>query len=148
MVRKIVTWILVADGARARVLLNEGVGKGVRELSDRAFVGSRMRSRDMVSDRPGRTFDRGGQGRHAMEPTSDPHDEAERAFLHDVVAWLAEHEHAFDRLIVIAAPRALGELRRAMPRALAEKVTSEIDADLTKAKPAEIEARLGDVLAV
>jgi protein required for attachment to host cells len=150
MVSKITTWILVADGARARVFVNEGVGKGVRELSDRAFVGSRMRGRDIQSDRPGRTYDRAGHGRHAMEPPTDPQEKAESDFLRDVVGWLSEkgHEGAFDRLILIAAPRALGEVRQVMPKPLAQKVTGEIAADLTKSDASEVERRVGDVLAV
>lgn len=104
MVPKVVTWIVVADGARARVFLNEGVGKGVRELSDRAFVSPRLRNRDIQADRPGRTFDRAGHGRHAMEPPTDPQDVAEQTFLREVVAWLADQHHrgAFHRLVVIA----------------------------------------------
>jgi protein required for attachment to host cells len=150
MISKITTWILVADGARARVFVNEGVGKGVRELSDRAFVGSRLRGREIQSDRPGRTQDRAGHGRHAMEPPTDPQEKAESEFLNDVVAWLTEkgHEGAFDRLVLIAAPRALGEIRQTLPKPLAQKVVGEIAADLTKADAGGIERRVGDVLAV
>lgn len=150
MVPKVVTWIVVADGARARVFLNEGVGKGVRELSDRAFVSPRLRNRDIQADRPGRTFDRAGHGRHAMEPPTDPQDVAEQTFLREVVAWLADQHHrgAFHRLVVIAEPRALGMLRGEIGKPLAGTVIGEIAADLTKATPAEIERRLGEVLAV
>lgn len=149
MVRRIITWIVVADGARARVFLNEGVGKGVRELSDCAFVSPQLRNRDIQADRPGRTFDRAGHGRHAMEPPTDPQDVIEQRFLREVAVWLDEQRHrgAFDRLVVIAEPRALGVLRRAMPKPLAGTVIAEIPSDLTKAAPAELEQRLGAVMA-
>ncbi|MEJ8571160.1 host attachment protein [Microbaculum marinum] len=150
MVRKIVTWVVVADGARARVFVNEGVGKGVHELEDRAFIGDRRQNRDIQSDRPGRSFDSGGQGRHAMEPRTDPHKHEEHRFLGDVVDWLTGHarQDEFERLVLIAAPRALGELRSLMSKPLAARVVAEIDKDLTQAGPAEIESHLGDVLAV
>lgn len=149
MARKIVTWVVVADGAQARIFLNEGVGKGVRELSDRAFSAERLRNRDIQADRPGRTFDRAGHGRHAMEPPSDPQAVAQHNFLREVVDWLAEQNRsaAFDRLVVIAEPRALGEICRLLPKALAEKLHGEISADLTKATAAEVEQRLQSVMA-
>ena len=150
MVRKVVTWVVVADGARARVFVNEGVGKGVHELEDRAFVGSRRQNQDIQADRPGRAFDSAGQGRHSMEPRTDPHQHEEREFLRDVVSWLSEHgqNNDFERLVLIAAPRALGELRSLLPKPLSAKVVGEIAKDLTHSGPADIESHLGEVLAV
>mgnify|MGYP002278210325 CR=1 FL=1 len=150
MVRKIVTWVVVADGARARVFVNDGVGKGVQELEDRAFIGARRQSQDIQADKPGRAFDSAGQGRHAMEPRTDPKHHEEREFLREVVDWLGAQgqKMAFDRLVLIAAPRALGDLRGLLPKSLTDKVVGEIAKDLTRADPSEIEGHLGDVLAV
>lgn len=150
MARGIITWIVVADGARVRVFVNRGVGKGIDELTGPPFTGTRARSGELVSDRPGRTFDRAGPGRHAKEPHSDPHEQAEIAFLRGVAVWLAQQNQsgAFTRLVIVAAPRALGTLRQLLPKPVGEKVTAEISADLTNAPPRRIERRLEDVLAV
>lgn len=150
MVRKIVTWVIVADGGRARVFVNDGVGKGVHELEDRAFVGTRRQNADIEADKPGRTFDSAGQGRHAMEPRTDPKQHEEREFLREVVGWLGKHgqKNDFDRLVLIAAPRALGDLRDLLPKQLADKVVGEIAKDLTRSDAAGIEGHLGDILAV
>lgn len=149
MVRRIVTWIAVADGAEVRIFQNEGVGKGVFELPDHAISSPRLRNRDIMAGRPGRTFDRAGYGRHAMEPLTDPQEVAERSFLRDVVYWLTEQAQceAFDRLVIIAEPRALGEIRRVMPKTLAGKVQGEVAADLTHATPAQVQQRLAPLLA-
>jgi protein required for attachment to host cells len=149
VVQKIVTWIVVADGARARVFVNEGVGKGVTERLDRAFVGSRRLNQDIQADRPGRAFESTGQARHAMEPRTDPHRHAEREFIREFVAWLAEEARTspMDRLVLIAAPQTLGDLRQLLPKPLAAKVTGELAKDLTRATPAEIEAQIGGILA-
>ncbi|NJO67721.1 MAG: host attachment protein [Rhodospirillales bacterium] len=65
----VLTWILVADGVRARLFVNKGVGKGIEPVDDQQFVGTNLPSREIGSDQPGRTFDSGGVGaRHAMEP--------------------------------------------------------------------------------
>jgi protein required for attachment to host cells len=145
MVRRNIKWVLVADGARVRVFVSEGPGQGVTELPDRSFAGSRLRSRDLGSDQPGRTFDTAGCGRHAMVPPSDPHRQAEREFLKAVVDWLTDQEQAgnFDHLVIIAPPRALGELRQLLPKTLVRKLAQEIGLDLTRAAVSEIEAHLG-----
>lgn len=144
MVRRNLTWILVADGARARVFASAGPGKGITELPDRSFAGSRERTRDLGSDRPGRSFDSLGLGRHAMAPPTDPHRHAEREFLRAVVDWLIEQDQggSFDHLVVIAPPRALGELRPFLSKSLTQKLVQEIELDLTRADPDEIEAHL------
>ena len=77
--REATTWILVADGARAQIIANEGPGKGLKEIPGRAYQGANLPTREIVSDKPGRTYDRGGTGgwtatgRHAMEPRTDWH---------------------------------------------------------------------------
>lgn len=144
MVGHPITWVMVADGARARVFVKEGAKKGLTELPDGNFAGSRQSSRELGGDRPGRTFDSAGPGRHAMEPPSDPHKLAETDFVRSLTEWLSEQEkrNAFERLVLIAAPRALGELRRLLPDNVARHVDGEIAADLVSADVQEIEARL------
>lgn len=145
MVRRNIKWVLVADGARARVFVSEGRGQGLTELPDRSFAGSRLRSHELGSDRPGRSFDSAGRGRHAMEAPSDMHQQAEREFLKAVVSWLTDQERAgnFDYLVIMAPPRALGELRKLLPRPLVQKLVQESGLDLTRATASEIEAHLG-----
>lgn len=150
MVRKLVTWILVADGAHARIFVNDGVGKGVSEIGDRAFLGDRLRDRDIQADKPGRAFDSHGQGRHAMEPRTDPQQHQEREFLRGVVEWVAAKPQVeqFDRLVLIAAPQALGDLRDLLPKGLSAKVTAEIPRNLVRSSEKDVESHLADVLAV
>ncbi len=150
MVRRIVTWILVADGARARIFINIGVGKGLSEHPERSFFGSRRQTREIGTDRPGRTFDSVGAGRHAISPPSDPHERVEAAFACGVVTWLDGQERAgaFARLIVLADPRTLGVVRRALTPKLAARLSAELAGDFTRADVHAVEARVATVLAV
>jgi protein required for attachment to host cells len=150
MVRKPVTWVLVADGAHARIFVNDGVGKGVQEIEERAFVGSRQRDRDIQADKPGRAFDSHGQARHSMEPRTDPHQHQEREFLRGVIEWLSDTQQSqqFDRLVLIAAPHALGDLRALLPKALTAKVIGEVPKNLVRAGAADVESHLADVMPV
>lgn len=148
--KRIKTWILVADGARARILLNDGPGRGVKPGPDKEFEGLNAPSREIVSDKPGRTFDSGGQGRHSKEPRTDPHEHEQRAFHHRLAAYLdgAAKRGEFDRLVVVAPPKALGNLRTELTGAARAKVVGELNKDLTHVPVHDLAAHLGSVLAV
>ncbi len=148
--KKITTWILIADGARARILCNDGPGRGIAREVVREFQGSTAPSRDIAADRPGRAFDSAGIGRHAMQPSSDPHENEEAGFLREIVAYLdkANHAKSFDRLILVAPPKALGTLRAALPAQVAAKVTGEINKDLTQVPVHDMAGHLESVMAV
>ena len=150
MIRKLVTWIVIADGSRARVYRNDGPGKGLEPLPDMSMTGDRRRDREIMADKPGRAFDSHGRGRHSMEPTTAPRDVAERQFLEQVAHKLevAARDGAFDRLVIAAAPRALGDLRARLPRSVADRIHAEIDKDLTKLPGNELPKHLAEVLPV
>jgi protein required for attachment to host cells len=82
--------------------------------------------------RAGSREDVGGQ-RHGMEPRTDPQRYAEYAFARDLSDHLekAANEHRFDRLVLVAAPKALGDLRDLLPKTVHGKIVAEIDKDLT-----------------
>ena len=127
------TWVVLADGARARVLLNEGPNKGLREVMNAESETARLAGRDLMADGRGRVFDSAGQGRHAMEPKTDPKAVEEEKFLRDVVRILERgaRDGDYDRLVLCAAPRALGELRGLLPKAVQDRITAELPKDLT-----------------
>lgn len=148
--KRTMTWILIADGTRARIAWNDGPGRGVQFL-DRAELRGRNRpGREIMSDRPGRTFDSAGQGRHALELPTDPREHERQVFLNDVAALLdREHQRGrYDRLVLVAPPKALGTLRDALSDAARAKVTGEIDKNLTNIPVHRIAEHLGSVLAV
>lgn len=144
-----ITWVLIADGARARVLEHKGPGKGLREVRGLEFSDEHLRSGDIMADRPGRSFSSSGHDRSAMEPKTDPIDKREA----DFVAKLAEvldkklSEGAFDRLILTAAPHALGDLRKVLTPQLQAKVAAELAKDLTKIPNQDIIKHLDGLLA-
>ncbi len=86
--KPIVTWILIANGARARLFSNDGPGHGVRLVSDEVLVCVNLPGREIMSDRPGRTFDSVGAGRHAKEPRTDAREIEKRSFAHELAAML------------------------------------------------------------
>ena len=129
--KPIKTWIVIADGARARVLENNGPGKGIDARPDLVFEGDTASSSEIMADKPGRTFDSIGNARHAMEPPTDPHESLKARFLKHVTTALEARITDYDRLILVAPPKALGMLRKALPPAIADKLHSELAKDLT-----------------
>jgi len=144
------TWILLADGTHARIVCNTGPGKGLEEVTGMELEGANLRTGDILADRPGRTFDSAGAGRHAMEPTSDPQREAKRSFAAEIVSHLQEQLDAksFDRLALVAAPATLGDIRKLLSKPLQDVVYGEIAKNLVHVPNQELDSHLTDTLAV
>ena len=148
--KPIVTWILIANGARARLFSNDGPSHGVKLVSDEVLVGVNLPGREIMSDRPGRTFDSVGAGRHAKEPRTDAREIEKRSFAHELAAILDDglKQGKFERLVLVAPPRELGFLRAELSPAVRKRVSAELNKDLTGVTPSEITNHLGAVMAV
>ena len=134
------TWILIADGAKARVVEQDKESRRYRPAFEEPHFGTTAQSKEIASDRPGRTFDSGGEGRHAMEPSTDPQRYAKLSFARELADRLSQaaNRQEFDRLILVAAPRTLGDLRSMLPDSVKAKVAVEIDKDLTNTPDQEL----------
>jgi len=82
------TWIVVADGARARILLYTARQKGVQELPDGEFHDPHLPTHELMTDRQPRVHESVGAARHAVEPRIDPHEQRKEQFLTRLVAHL------------------------------------------------------------
>lgn len=148
--KKRITWILVADGTRARIFRNEGPQKGLQPALDRDFASPAPPTRALGADRPGRVQESASSERHAMVPRVDWHRFEKEKFAKSMARIVDEaaERGAFDRLVLVAPPRTLGDLRSALgPRARA-LVTAELDKDLTHVTPSELPDHLYKVLAL
>ena len=127
------TWILVADGARARILENDGPGTGLAPALNFDFAASHAPTRDFGADKPGRGQGPGGTAQHAKPPKVDWHTYEKHVFATQLAKALegAMHESAFDDLVLVAPPEALGELRLALAEGVKSRVSGEVGKDLT-----------------
>jgi len=148
--RKKVTWIIVADGSRARFLANEGPGKGLHAAIDREFRHEALPTRELGTEKPGRTAPSVGTNRSAIEPHVDWHQFEKDKFGQAMADLLndAAARKSFDNLIIVAPPRTLGTLRSALSTHTAERIRAEIPKDLTQVPLQEMPEHLKDVLAV
>lgn len=148
--KKTITWILVADGARARIFKNEGPGKGMQPAMDAEFRHATPRTSEIGADRPGRVHESANSTRHAMENPVDWHRFEKEKFAREMARLLDQAclHGAFERLVLVAPPKTLGDLRSALGTGTRKKVTGEIDKDLTQIAPGELPTHLDKVLAV
>lgn len=148
--KPIKSWIVVADGARARILQNDGPGRGLTALPAEERHQPHRPSRDIDADRPGRTHDRKGPGRHAMEPPSDAHRIEKRRFAEELAERLnsASLAGSYDRLILVAPAKTLGDLRPALSKETMAKVHAELTKDLTSVTEHELPKHLSAVIAL
>ena len=138
------TWVLIADAARARIFENTGKGTGLTIVQDMTLDAELLPSHELGTDRPGRSFDSVGSGRHAMESPSDLHREQKRQFARRIAAAIGERQatQGFDSLVLVAPPVTMGDLRAALPDKVKAVVAAEVVADLTKTPMSELPAHL------
>lgn len=143
------TYILIADGARARILSNRGPGSGLSPVLNHDFAASRAPSRDYGTDKPGRTHRSGvGNSRHAMEPSVDWHVIEKQRFARTIARILdkAAERKEFDRLVLVAPPATLGDLRSSLGKRAEGLVSREMGKDLTHLTLPELTRHLEDVI--
>ena len=142
------TWVLIADGARARILENLGPGHGLTARDGLVFHGDHSATHDLVSDRQGRSFSSHGPGRSAIEAHTDPHRDLKTKFANRLAEALTNglEQNAFDRLVIVASPVTLGDLRSVISDRVRAKVVGEVAQDLTKLPNGEIATHLQHVL--
>lgn len=146
--KKTVTWVLIADGAQARVLENTGPGKGLKQVEGLDWAIDPLQAQEIVTDRPGSKSGGGALG-GGMAPRTDPVEHRETEFVKSVAATLDRHQQkgAFDRLVIAAAPVALGDLRKAISPAVKKTVIAELNKDLTNTPTAQLDQHLEGILA-
>ncbi|MCS6762081.1 MAG: host attachment protein [Candidatus Devosia symbiotica] len=148
--KKTVTWVLIADGAQARVLENTGPGKGLQQVKGLDWAITPMQAQDIQADKPGRSFASNGSGRSTIEPKTDPVGYRETEFVKSLAASMDRKllDGAFDRLVIIAAPLALGDIRKAISPSVKKTVLAELDKDLTNLPTAQLGQHLDGIIAV
>ena len=143
-----ISWVLAADSSHAKILQADNRATPLVLVEELEHPQARLKNSDLYSDEPGRSFDSGGQGRHAMEPEVDAKSEEARRFARELCEKLrqAALEGRFEKLYVLAAPAFLGILRECQDDNLKSRVAGEIPKDVARQSPEEIRAKLPDFL--
>jgi len=137
-------WIVVADEAKARILSTSKSTEPLVEIQSLASTEAHDQEQDLVSDKPGRGSNGSGQGKHAMNEKNAHKEQYALRFAKQLSELLEKNKHskAYMKLIIVAAPRFLGLLRKELGKGVSELVSLEIDKDLTMMEPQSIREHL------
>ena len=143
------TWIVIADGSRAHILLNEGPDKGLNFVPGTDFRHDSPPNHDIYADRPGRTHESAGVSRSSVE-RNDAHAQQKDQFVETIVGFLKEKLRVkdFDRWILVAPPEILSDFREHLDHTLKGALATELAKDLTKIPTDKIAGHLHGVLPV
>ncbi|MBL8536002.1 MAG: host attachment protein [Hyphomonadaceae bacterium] len=138
-------WFLVADGRRARALSEPERGATLVEAWTDAISDDDRRT---PQDRPPRSFDSVGPGRHAMDGGRTLHEQEEVNFLMRIAARVHEagQAGAYDHLVIAAPPRALGILRAHLSDLAKARLRVDLDKDLLDEPLPRLRERLREAL--
>jgi protein required for attachment to host cells len=138
-------WVLVADKSKARFFSVADPRGALLEESVLEHPQARNREQTLTSDRPGRSFDSKGEGRHAMESPVEPDKQETIRFARQVADRIvAEHNKGrCDRLLLVAGPPLLGLLRENLKASSGLEI-SEIEKNLGQFDSVEIRKHLPD----
>jgi protein required for attachment to host cells len=131
--------VLVGDGQKALFLRNRGSALDVDLVVEQILEQDNPATREQGTDRPGQSTASPAVARSAMEQV-DWHHIAKERFANEIAEALYRHAHAnlFDRLIIIAPPKILGQLRKACHAEVVARIAAEIPKELTSHPVSEI----------
>ena len=141
-----VAWVVVANASRAQIFSRQKRYAPLELVQQLDEPDARVKEQDLASDAPGRAFDSGGQGRHAMEPDHSIHDHLLTTFAHRISGTenAAHQAREFTQLVIVASPSMLGELRGQLADPVRRCVRGEFAKDLTLQGPDRIAALIDE----
>jgi len=142
------TWIVVANSSQARFFTADTATGPIAEFHDLVHSESRLHARDITSDLPGKGSGRRGAGHHGLDSQTPIKKRESSQFAHEVSEYLnhARGTSQFSRLVVVAAPAFLGELRATLDKDTASMVISWIEKNLATDSIEKIRSSLPDRL--
>ena len=148
------TWVLIADGEKALFLVNEGDAEipvlNVRRKEEH----ENPPTREQGTAEPGRFSDspaRGGGGTKAGSypqrsgfQETDWHELEKKRFADELAEMLYKRAHRgdFERIVLVAQPNMLSELRGKLHKEVQSRVVGEVPKTLTNHPVQEIESVL------
>ncbi len=158
-----VTWFLVADGAGAQVYVRRRIKtripKGNRHYEEKyeeelvPVAGMTWRAHsseeyEMGGDVLGRVFQSVGSAHHMIEPKTDIRKELKLRFMRSIAETLQEahRKKSFHRLVLIAPPKLLGELKKQLDGSILALVVAELPKEVTHFSGQRLAAQLEEII--
>jgi protein required for attachment to host cells len=133
-------FVVVTDGRKMLFFRNEGDAVRPQLELERKREQNNPPNREHKTDTAGRSFSSGGARRSKLQE-ADFHQLEEDRFAAETADLLYKRAHRddFEKLIIVAPPRTLGELRKYYHQIVRERIVAEIGKDLTGHSIVDIE---------
>jgi protein required for attachment to host cells len=140
-------WVIVADQSKARIFTIDDPRGALLKVHELKHPEAHEREQKLTSDRPGRSFDSMGEGRHAMGSKVEPGKQETIRFSRQVADYVqtAHNEGSCDRVLLVAGPPVLSVLGEDLKNISGVQM-SEIDKNLGQYDAAEIRKHLPERL--
>lgn len=134
------TLVLVTDGRKMLFLRNEGDSEYMKLVVEQKERREDATDAELSTDAPGSMFQSGSTGRSSYEET-DFHQLEEDRWVHEAADLVNKRalQNDFDELVIIAPPKALGELRPKLHKETEKRTILQIDKEMTNQPLKEIE---------
>ncbi|MDB5934187.1 MAG: hypothetical protein JWQ01_1531 [Massilia sp.] len=141
------TWIVTADEGRARIFAESDRTQPLEEIEDMVDAEARLRTSELYTDRLGPTsagksiHNTGGATPNKQyEPPQTHEEHASEMFAKSLAAYLlkAQQDGRFHKLVLTAAPKFLGVLRKELGPQLTALVSQEINKDFSHSSPQQL----------
>lgn len=125
-------WVLTANRGFAKIYEVKGKGREIKEIYYIENPDGQKKDSEVVSDRPGRAFDRLGAGRHSLSKKVDFHGHEQDVFAHKLADILLQghNSKAYDQLAFVAPAHFLGGLNRVIASNVKNTLIQEVDSNL------------------
>lgn len=143
---KKIYWVVIADGAEARIFKREGRYAPLQEVTH--LTHEHELTHEHGPDRPGRVFESAIAKRHAYEPKSDWHDRQKEVFIKELAGHInqAHQNQEFERLVLVCPSQLIGLLKENVISRIAEENVQTVGKDLTKHAAHDVQKLLDDIV--
>ena len=138
-------WIVVADKRIARIFRKSN---SHLELIGEALPTNRQRAKGIPDNSMGRVTSLHGSQHHKLTPHMQPGRSDAVHFAQDLSSWLEEavQKDSFDRLVLIAAPKTLGDIRSCLHKTVHNRIIAEVNKELTQINEKQLEEELKNII--
>ncbi|MBN2906810.1 MAG: host attachment protein [Rhodobacteraceae bacterium] len=141
--KPVCTLVLIANEHEARLLSNDGPGRGLASVVHFDKMGQVR-----YADVPGRSQSGPGGARHGFDRATTERAQNRDGFAGDVLQATAREwaEGGYDRLVISAPPAMLGALRAQLDADLAAALSADLNKDLLGVAVADLPRHFEDVI--
>lgn len=144
------TWFVIADGQRARIVRRLRTPRPrVEDVFPYQWINSELLSLEIDTETLGRgNSAKSAASAHSILPGPDPRRQLKQEFAEELAEFInrgAQANH-FNRLVLVAAPKTLGDIRGKLNDQARGCVVAEVDKDLTHSSDEDLANRFEELV--